>query len=255
MNQDEQKEAVAVAAVEIIERVFAPDLVIGVGTGSTADRFIDALALHRDRFAGAVASSERSAGRLAARAIRVFELNNVEVVAVYVDGADEVTDELAMIKGGGGALTREKIVAAAARRFICIADQSKLVRCLGAFPLPIEVIPMARAQVTRALVALGQTQGLHDTTVRLRAHRDGSPTITDNGNCILDVSGWTIADPRALEGSLGAIVGVVESGLFALRPADVLLLGTPDGVRTIDRSADALHRGHETKLSRQTSSL
>ena len=240
MTQDDEKKAVAAAAVDLLERAFAPDLVVGVGTGSTADRFIVALALHRARFAGAVASSERSAERLAARAIRVLDLNDVDDVAVYVDGADEITETLAMIKGGGGALTREKIVAAAARRFICIADQSKLVRHLGAFPLPVEVIPLARAQVTRALAALGRTLGFHDTRVRLRAQRDGSTTITDNGNCILDVSGWTIADPCSLESTLGAIVGVVESGLFALRPADVLLLGTPDGVRTVDRGTDCI---------------
>ena len=172
MNQDEQKQAVASAAIALIEPDFAPDLVVGVGTGSTADRFIDALASHRDRFAGAVASSQRSAERMEARGIRAFDLNDIEDLSVYVDGADEITEALAMIKGGGGALTREKIVAAAARRFICIADQSKLVRRLGAFPLPVEVIPMARAQVTRAFVALGQSLGFRDATVRLRVRGD-----------------------------------------------------------------------------------
>ena len=242
MNQDQLKDAVAAAAVAMITPELASGVVIGVGTGSTTDRFIDGLAAHSDRFAGAVASSERSALRLAARGIRVFDLNEVDDLPVYVDGADEITADLAMIKGGGGALTREKIVAAVARRFICIADESKLVARLGSFALPVEVIPMARAHVMRALARAGREAGVGDAHTTLRAGRDGVPYLTDNGNCILDVSGWAIADPRALEAAIGAIVGVVESGLFALRAADVLLLATTAGVRSTVRTNDSLAR-------------
>ncbi len=236
MNTAEQKKAAAAAAIEWLESRLRSDTVLGVGTGSTADHFIDLLVPHRDRFAGAVASSTRSADRLARHGIRVFDLNDVAELPIYVDGADEITMKLEMTKGGGGALTREKIVAAASRIFVCIADASKLVEKLGAFPLPVEVIPMARSQVTRALDALGPERALCDgaqcASIHLRSAADGTPYMTDNGNCIVDVSGWSIGDPQAIEARIGAIVGVVESGLFALRGADVLLLARADGVET-----------------------
>ncbi|MBL8382869.1 MAG: ribose-5-phosphate isomerase RpiA [Burkholderiales bacterium] len=217
MTQDEQKAAVARAALaHVVEGA-----VLGVGSGSTANLFIDALAPMAGRIRGAVASSTATAARLARNGIAVLDLNEVDDIPVYVDGADEVTETLAMIKGGGGALTREKIVAGVARRFVCIADGSKLVPALGRFPLPVEVIPMARAHVARALVALGGTP-------RLRAG-----FVTDNGNQILDVAGLVIADPAALEAEINQIAGVVTVGLFARRGADLLLLGTPDGVRTL----------------------
>lgn len=221
MTQDELKQAVAAAAVERLP----PNAVIGVGTGSTANHFIDALAARRRDIPGTVASSEASAARLRKHGIPVLELNEVESLSVYVDGADEIDAALAMIKGGGGALTREKIVAAVADRFICIADESKLVRRLGRFPLPIEVIPMARAQVERALRKLGGEP-------RLRAG-----FTTDNGNQILDVHGLEIRDARALEGELDHVAGVVCNGLFARRGADLLLLGTAAGVRIMERPA------------------
>ena len=236
MTTDEQKEAAAHAAVEWLIPSLHRDTIIGVGTGSTADHFIDLLVPHRDRFAGGVASSTRSADRLARHGIRVFDLNEVTELPIYVDGADEINETLEMTKGGGGALTREKIVAAASHVFVCIADASKRVERLGAFPLPIEVIPMARAQVVRALEQLGRECALDRasvcTTMRVRSAADGSPYMTDNGNCIVDVSGWIIADPRAIEARIGAIVGVVESGLFALRGADLLLLADANGVTT-----------------------
>ena len=213
--QDELKRAVARAAIRHVPE----HEVIGVGTGSTADLFIDELGAIADRIAGAVASSERSAQRLASHGIRIVDLNDVESLPVYVDGADEIDGGFCMIKGGGGALTREKIVAAVSRRFVCIADHSKRVEMLGRFPLPVEVIPMARAQVMRELARLGGTPKL----------RTGF--TTDNGNVIVDVSGLRIADPQALEARIDGIVGVVTNGLFARRGADVLLLGTPDGVR------------------------
>jgi ribose 5-phosphate isomerase A len=214
-NQDELKRAVARAAIR-----FVPDgQVIGVGTGSTADFFIDELEAIRDRIVGAVPSSERSAARLAHRGIRLFELNDVEGLSVYVDGADEIDSGFSMIKGGGGALTREKIVAAMAQTFVCIADESKLVPVLGKFPLPIEVIPMARAYVERELARLGGQP-------RLR-----SGFTTDNGNLIIDVHGLTIREPVALEQRLDRIAGLVTNGLFATRGADVLLLGTREGIR------------------------
>jgi ribose 5-phosphate isomerase A len=219
-TQDELKLAVARAAIRHV-----PDgEIIGVGTGSTADFFIDELAAIRSRIKGAVASSERSARRLAALGIPLFDLNDVESLAVYVDGADEIDAGFSMIKGGGGALTREKIVAAVARTFVCIADQSKLVRVLGQFPLPVEVIPMARAQVAREIVRLGGSP-------RLRAD-----FVTDNGNVIIDVHGLQIDAPAAFEQRIDGIVGVVTNGLFACRGADVLLLGTADGVRETRRS-------------------
>ncbi len=221
MTQDELKAAVAREAV----RHVVEGAIIGVGTGSTADLFIDELGRMRDRIKGAVASSLKSAERLAGHGIRVFDLNEVDDIPVYVDGADEVTASLAMIKGGGGALTREKIVAAVARRFVCIADETKLVAQLGRFPLPVEVIPMARAHVSRALVALGGQPRL----------REGF--VTDNGNQILDVAGLSITDPAALETAIDQITGVVTVGLFARRPADVLLLGTAAGVKTLTSAA------------------
>lgn len=219
MTQDELKQAVARAAIAHV----VPGEIVGVGTGSTATFFIDELGRIADRVPGAVASSERTAAHLRRVGIRVLDLNEIESMPVYVDGADEVDGALAMIKGGGGALTREKITAAVARKFVCIADGSKLVDTLGRFPLPVEVIPMARAYVARELARLGGTP----------RHRAGF--VTDNGNDILDVAGLSITDPRALETAIDGIVGVVTSGLFAKRGADVLLLGTAEGVRTVVR--------------------
>jgi ribose 5-phosphate isomerase A len=221
MDQDARKKAAAEAAIRFVE----DDMVVGVGTGSTVNFFIDALAAKRARIRSTVASSEASAKRLRALQIPVVELNDTDGCDIYVDGADEVTEHFAMIKGGGAALTREKIVAAASRKFVCIADASKLVGVLGRFPLPVEVIPMARSYVGRSLVKVtgGGTPQL----------RDG--VTTDNGNLILDVRGLTILDPVAMEAQIGAIAGVVENGIFARRPADVLLLGEDAGVRTILR--------------------
>jgi ribose 5-phosphate isomerase A len=221
MTQDELKQAVARAAVQYV----VDDAVIGVGSGSTANFFIDELAACRGRIRGAVASSERTAERLRRHGIPLFDVNDLESLPVYIDGADEVTERFAMIKGGGGALTREKIVAAVSRRFVCIADASKLVPVLGGFPLPVEVIPMARAHVGRAIAELGGRPRL----------REGF--VTDNGNVVLDVAGLSIADPVGLEERLNNIVGVVTNGLFARRGADVVLLGTPAGVRTLTRPA------------------
>ena len=221
MTQDELKQAVARAAADYVASRVAEDAIIGVGTGSTANCFIDALAAMKGRFRGAVASSEATSARLKGHGIPVLDLNDVSTMPVYVDGADEVTPKLHMIKGGGGALTREKIVAAVAETFICIADGSKLVQALGKFPLPVEVIPMARAQVARELAKLGGTPKL----------REGF--VTDNGNIILDVHGLSIADPVDLESRINQIVGVVTNGLFARRGANVLLLGTPEGVKTL----------------------
>ena len=214
MTQDEMKLAVAKAAIEYIP----DDCIVGVGTGSTANFFIDELARIKGRIEGTVASSEASAARLKAHGIRVFDLNSVDKMPVYVDGADEVNHYLQMVKGGGGALTREKIVAAVADRFICIADKSKLVPVLGHFPLPIEVIPMARSHVAREILKIGGQPML----------REGF--TTDNGNIILDVFGLQIAQAAELEKQLNQITGVVTNGLFAVRRADVLLLGTPNGV-------------------------
>ena len=217
MDQNELKKAVARAAIAHIP----DDCIVGVGTGSTANYFIDELAAIKGRIEGAVASSEASASRLKNAGIRVFDLNVVSDLPVYVDGADEVDHQLHMVKGGGGALTREKIVAAVARKFVCIADASKLKEVLGAFPLPVEVIPMARSHVGRELLRMGGRPEL----------RQGF--TTDNGNLILDVRGLTITDPVGLEAAINQIVGVVTNGLFARRKADVLLLGMPDGVRTM----------------------
>jgi ribose 5-phosphate isomerase A len=198
--------------------------VIGVGTGSTANFFIDALAQHRMEFDGAVASSQATAARLKAHGIPVYDLNGVDDLEFYVDGADESDAHLNLIKGGGAALTREKIVAAVAETFICIADESKLVTVLGEYPLPVEVIPMARSHVARQLVKLGGDP----------VYREG--VLTDNGNIILDVFNLSIVNPQALEAQINAIVGVVCNGLFAARPADLLLLGTKNGVTTLKRA-------------------
>jgi ribose 5-phosphate isomerase A len=221
MTQDELKQAVARAAIDYV----VEGEIIGVGTGSTANFFIDELAKIRDRIKGAVASSEATATRLAAHGITVFDLNQVERMPVYIDGADEITPQGAMIKGGGGALTREKIVASVAEQFICIADGSKLVDTLGRFPLPVEVIPMAQAAVARKLAALGGTP-------RLRM-KDGKPFITDNGCLIIDVDGLNIVGPRALEADINNIAGVVTVGLFARQGATIGLLGTAEGVQTL----------------------
>ena len=224
MTQDEMKQAVGQAAVERLLPHLDADSIVGVGTGSTANCFIDALAKHKLAFDGAVASSEATAERLKSHGITVYDLNGVPQLDFYVDGADESNENLELIKGGGAALTREKIVAAVADTFICIADESKLVPVLGNFPLPVEVIPMARSHVAREIVKLGGDP----------VYREGC--VTDNGNVILDVYNMSIVNPKQLEADLNAIVGVVCNGLFAARPADVLLLGTPQGVRTIERS-------------------
>ena len=210
MNQDDRKRAVAQAALELV----VPGELVGVGTGSTANAFIDALATVRGRIDGAVASSETTAARLAGHGIRVVDLNAAGELPIYVDGADETTRHRHLVKGGGGALTREKIVAAAARTFVCIVDDSKLVDRLGRFPLPVEVIPMARSLVARAIVRLGGRP----------ERREGF--VTDNGNEILDVHGLDILDPPALESEMNQIVGTVTNGLFARRCADVVLVGT-----------------------------
>jgi ribose 5-phosphate isomerase A len=217
MDQQAQKKAAAEAALKYVE----DDAMVGVGTGSTVNFFIDALASMKSRIKGAVASSEASARRLRDLHIPVVELNDTDGCDVYIDGADEVTEHLAMIKGGGGALTREKIVAQASRKFVCIADASKLVGVLGKFPLPVEVIPMARSFVGRELAKLGGQPQLR------------SGFTTDNGNLILDVRALTILKPVELEERLNNIPGAVTNGLFARRPADVLLLGTEQGVKTL----------------------
>jgi len=218
MNQDELKRRVAEAALP-----YAQEGVIGVGSGSTVNAFIDCLATIKHKIEGAVAASEASAERLKGHGIRVFDLNSVNEVPVYVDGADEVTEHLQMIKGGGGALTREKIIAAAARKFVCICDASKLVPVLGKFPLPLEVIPMARSYVGREMLRRGAQPALRENTK------------TDNGNLILDCRGLTILDPAALEAELNNIAGVVANGLFARRPADLLLIGSREGIRTLSK--------------------
>lgn len=220
MAQDALKQAVAKAAFDLVAERLTPDSVIGVGTGSTANYFIDALASLKNEINATVASSEESARRLKAHSIPVVELNSVGGVDIYVDGADECNEYLQLIKGGGAALTREKIVAAASREFVCIADGSKWVDVLGRFPLPVEVIPMARSHVARQIVKLGGDP----------VWREG--VITDNGNIILDVHNLSIVEPRKLETELNQIAGVVTNGLFALRPADILLLGTERGVET-----------------------
>jgi ribose 5-phosphate isomerase A len=221
MTQDEMKQAVARAALDYIRGRLNADSIIGVGTGSTANCFIDQLAGIRHLFEAAVASSEATAERLRGHGIPVYDLNAVAGLDLYIDGADEFDAGLNLIKGGGGALTREKIVASAAREFVCIVDASKRVDCLGAFPLPVEVIPMARSLVARELVRLGGQPEL----------REGF--VTDNGNLILDVYNLEIRDPKGFETALNNLVGVVTNGLFAHRGADVVLMGTPEGVETL----------------------
>ncbi|MGB9578311.1 MAG: ribose-5-phosphate isomerase RpiA [Halothiobacillaceae bacterium] len=217
MNQDELKRQAALAALEYIK----PGTIVGVGTGSTVNHFIDGLATIKHKIEGAVSSSNASTERLRKHGIQVFDLNEVDDIPVYVDGADEANEHLQLIKGGGGALTREKIIAHMAKTFVCIADESKLVPVLGKFPLPIEVIPMARSMVARELVKRGGNP----------VYREGF--VTDNGNPILDVHNLEIMQPAKLEDELNNIPGIVTVGLFALRPADVLILATRDGVRKI----------------------
>ncbi|MBV7317373.1 ribose-5-phosphate isomerase RpiA [Shewanella sp. NIFS-20-20] len=217
MTQDEMKKAAAWAALKYVEK----DTIVGVGTGSTVNHFIDALATIKADIEGAVSSSEASTAKMKALGIPVFDLNSVNDLALYVDGADEINPHMDMIKGGGAALTREKIVAAVANTFVCIADTSKQVDVLGQFPLPVEVIPMARSYVARQLVKLGGDP----------VYREG--VVTDNGNVILDVYNMSIVDPKTLEAQINNIVGVVTNGLFAARGADILLVGASDGVKTI----------------------
>ncbi len=225
MDQNAMKQQVAERAAEYIEAYLEPDMIVGVGTGSTANLFIDCLAAHKHRFDGALASSEETRRRLEEHKIPVYDLNTVAKLPFYIDGADEVNPYLHLIKGGGGALTREKIIASVADTFICIVDESKCVDLLGHFPLPIEVIPMARSSVARALVELGGRP----------VYREGF--VTDNGNIILDVHDLEILEPRLLESKINDLVGVVTCGLFAHRGADVLLVATPDGVQEVDASS------------------
>jgi ribose 5-phosphate isomerase A len=217
MSADAQKKAAGEAAIRYVQR----DTVIGVGTGSTVNHFIDALAKIKHDIRGTVSSSEATTQRLRGHGIQVFDLNEVDTLSVYVDGADEINRHLQMIKGGGAALTREKIVAAVARQFVCIVDESKRVTALGDFPLPVEVIPMARSYVARELAKLGGRP----------QYRQG--VVTDNGNVILDVHDLRIERPMELEQTINNIVGVVTAGLFARRPADILLVGTDRGVETV----------------------
>lgn len=219
MTQDEQKQLVARDALKYV----VEDGMVGVGSGSTVNFFIDALAAIKGRIEGTVAASEASAERLKKHGIRVFDLNSVNELPVYIDGADEITEHMHMIKGGGGALTREKIIAAVAEKFVCICDSSKLVPVLGRFALPVEVIPMARSHVGRELLRMGGQPVLRENYK------------TDNGNLILDCHGLTISDPPALEAQLNNIAGVVTNGLFARRAADVLVLGSQEGVRISTR--------------------
>ncbi|WP_105199671.1 MULTISPECIES: ribose-5-phosphate isomerase RpiA [unclassified Pseudoalteromonas] len=216
MTQDEMKKAAAWAALDYVKK----DTIVGVGTGSTVNHFIDALATMKDDIRGAVSSSQASTERLKALGIEVFELNDVDSLDIYVDGADEINGANEMIKGGGAALTREKIVAAVAKEFICIVDSSKLVDTLGDFPLPVEVIPMARSYVAREIVKLGGDP----------VYRQG--VVTDNGNVILDVHNLQITDAKSLEQTLNQVVGVVTNGLFAHRGADTVIIGTPEGPTT-----------------------
>lgn len=222
LTQDELKALVGRAALQYIE----PGQIVGVGTGSTVNKFIDALASVKDRIRGAVSSSEASTARLRALGIEVWDANEVERLSVYVDGADEIDPRGCMIKGGGAALTREKIVAALADRFVCIADESKWVETLGRFPLPVEVIPMAAQQIARRFAALGGQ-------ARLRL-KDGAPWVTDNGQHLLDVSGLRITEPLAFESMVNDWPGVVTVGVFAHQKASVCLLGTAQGVRTVE---------------------
>ncbi len=224
MTQDELKQAVAAAAFDYIQKYLDDDAVIGVGTGSTANLFIEELAKVKQKVNATVASSEETASRLKDHGIPVYDLNSVNEVTVYIDGADETNEYLQLIKGGGAALTREKIIAAVSKEFVCIADGSKWVDVLGDFPLPVEVIPMARSHVGRQIVKLGGDP----------VYREG--VVTDNGNIILDVHNMSIVNPRELESQLNEVVGVVTNGLFARRPADILLLGKESGVETITAS-------------------
>lgn len=217
MTQNEMKKAAAYAALEFVK----PDSIVGVGTGSTVAYFIEALGTMKDSIQGAVSSSNDSTKKLEALDIEVFDLNNVPYLDVYVDGADEINSDKAMIKGGGAALTREKVIAAAAKQFVCIVDNTKQVRFLGEFPLPVEVIPMARSYVAREIVKLGGDP----------VYRTG--VVTDNGNVILDVFGMQIAQPIKLEEQLNAIAGVVTNGLFANRAADVVIVGSKDGINVL----------------------
>jgi len=227
LSQQQLKQQAADAALELVLPMLDSQAIIGVGTGSTADLFIDGLARHAEKFFAAAASSERSAQRLTAGGVRVLDLNLVKTMPVYVDGADEINNRLQMIKGGGGALTREKIVASVAQKFICIADESKLVNKLGAFALPVEVIPMAREAVARAMTRLGGRPVLR------------SGFVTDNGNEILDVHDLVIDDARTLEASINNIAGVVTNGLFALSAAHIALLATQNGILRLDSEGSA----------------
>ena len=218
MTQDEMKKLAAIKALDFVKN----DTIVGVGTGSTVNHFIDALASIKHKIIGAVSSSEESTKRLEQHGIEVFDLNNVDGIDVYVDGADEINKYMQMIKGGGAALTREKVVAAVAKTVVCIADSSKQVEILGRFPLPVEVIPMARSYVAREIVKLGGDP----------MYRAG--VVTDNGNVIIDVHNLDIIDPKGLEAALNGIVGVVTNGLFAIRGADTLIIGTPDGAKIIN---------------------
>lgn len=221
MDQNELKKAVARAAADYVKSRLDERTVVGVGTGSTANYFIEYLGEFKHDIQATVASSEETAKRLKALGIPVIDLNSASEISVYVDGADEANEYLQLIKGGGGALTREKIIAAVAKEFVCIADGSKLVDVLGRFPLPVEVIPMARSHVGRQIVKLGGDP----------VYREGF--VTDNGNIIIDIHNMSIVDPRKLEQQLNQITGVVTNGLFAVRPADKLILGTKDGLRTM----------------------
>jgi ribose 5-phosphate isomerase A len=225
MSQDTAKRAAAEAAIKYI----VPGEVLGVGTGSTVNFFIEAIASRKADIPGAVSSSEASTAKLKAAGIPVLDLNSAGTLSIYVDGADEADQHLRLIKGGGGALTREKIIAGASRKFVCIADESKLVKVLGKFPLPIEVIPMARSYVAREMVRLGGIPRLRENP----GSKSAAGFTTDNGNQILDISGLSITDPLKLETQISLIPGVVTVGLFAHRPADVLLLGAPSGVREV----------------------
>ena len=217
MTQDEMKKAVGYAALDFIK----PNSIVGVGTGSTVSYFIEALGTIKDTIQGVVSSSEDSTKKLEALGIEVFDLNSAPYLDIYVDGADEINSDKAMIKGGGAALTREKIIAAVAKQFVCIVDNSKQVKFLGDFPLPVEVIPMARSYVAREIVKLGGDP----------VYRNG--VVTDNGNVILDVFGMQIAQPRKLEEQLNAIVGVVTNGLFAHRPADTVIVSSNNGINVL----------------------
>ncbi|PCK05804.1 MAG: ribose 5-phosphate isomerase A [Alteromonadaceae bacterium] len=221
MLQDELKKQVAQAAIDLVIPKLAPDDVLGIGTGTTANFFIDLLAPYKDKFRGTISSSEQSSKLLESHGIKVFSLSDVPRLRFYVDGADEINSRLQMIKGGGAALTREKIVAAVSDEFVCIADESKWVEILGKFPLPVEIVPIARNHVINELAQLGVTA----------EYREG--VITDNGGEILDIHGLTINDAPTMEVRINQITGVITNGIFALRPADIVLLATEDGVKSI----------------------